>query len=116
MNKKLYILSLIFLTLNINNRLFSQENTNIKIETAGFFDKDNKKFPNATVLTRDNLGQVVITHDGVKMWCNQAFFYEDRNFIEAYGNVILKQGDTIDLKSSYLEYNGDISSHMQKEM
>ena len=107
MNKKLYILSLIFLTLNINNRLFSQENTNIKIETAGFFDKDNKKFPNATVLTRDNLGQVVITHDGVKMWCNQAFFYEDRNFIEAYGNVILKQGDTIDLKSSYLEYNGD---------
>ena len=107
MNYKFYILSFIFLSLNINNRLFSQENTNLRIKTAGFFDKDNEKFPNATVLTRDNLGQVVITHEGVKMWCNQAYFYEDRNFIEAYGNVILKQGDTLDLKSNYLEYNGD---------
>jgi len=85
----------------------AQENTEIKIETAGFFDKDNEKFPNATVLTRDNSGQVIITHEGVKMWCNQAFFYENKNFIEAYGNVKLIQGDTIDLKSNYLEYNGD---------
>tara|TARA_B100001996_G_scaffold204083_1_gene156311 strand:+ start:280 stop:1893 length:1614 start_codon:yes stop_codon:yes gene_type:complete len=107
LSSKLHILIIILLNLIISNVLVSQENTKIKIEKAGFFDKDNEKFPNATVLTRDNLGQVIMTHDGVKMWCNQAFFYEERNFIEAYGNVILIQGDTIDLKSSYLEYNGD---------
>ena len=95
------------MSLILNNRLFSQENTKIKIETAGFFDKDDEKFPDATVLTRDNLGQVVITDEGVKMWCNQAFFYQDKNFIEAYGDVILIQGDTINLKSNYLEYNGN---------
>ncbi len=95
------------MSLILNNRLFSQENTKIKIETAGFFDKDDKKFPDATVLTRDNLGQVVITDEGVKMWCNQAFFYQDKNFIEAYGDVVLIQGDTINLKSNYLEYNGN---------
>ena len=41
------------------------------------------------------------------MWCNQAFFYQDKNFIEAYGDVVLIQGDTINLKSNYLEYNGN---------
>ncbi|GIR21962.1 MAG: hypothetical protein CM15mP36_11690 [Flavobacteriales bacterium] len=40
------------------------------------------------------------------MTCNQAF-YEDRNFIEAYGEVSLKQGDTLNLKANFLEYNGD---------
>ena len=29
------------------------------------------------------------------------------DFIEAFGEVSLKQGDTLDLKANYLEYNGD---------
>mgnify|MGYP005696138827 FL=1 len=87
--------------------LFCQENTRIQIDSAGFFEKDDIKFTKATVLTRDNKNKVKISHDGVDMWCNQAFFYENRNYIEAYGDVILKQGDTINLNSQYLEYNGD---------
>ena len=84
-----------------------QEKTKIKIERAGFFEKDKKKFPDASVLTRDKNQKVIISHDGVIMTCNQAFFYEERNFIEAYGEVSLKQGDTLDLKANYLEYNGN---------
>ena len=85
----------------------AQEKTKIKIERAGFFEKDKVKYPDASVLTRDKNDKVLISHDGVLMTCNQAFFYEDRNFIEAYGEVSLNQGDTLNLKANYLEYNGD---------
>ena len=107
MKKKvnIYLFTTILL-ISIPN-IFSQENTRIQIDSAGFFEKDDIKFTNTTVLTRDNKNKVKISHDGVDMWCNQAYFYENKNYIEAYGDVILKQGDTINLSSQYLEYNGD---------
>ena len=100
---------LIFITISLIyfQKNFGQEKTKIKIEKAGFFEKDKKKYPDASVLTRDKKQQVLISHDGVLMSCNQAFFYEEKNFIEAYGDVVLKQGDTLDLEANYIEYNGD---------
>jgi len=89
----------------INTQIFAQGK--IKIERAGFFEKDKVKFPDASVLTRDKNEKVLISHDGVLMTCNQAFFYEDRNFIEAFGDVVLNQADTLNLTANYLEYNGD---------
>ncbi len=91
----------------INTKIFAQEKTKIKIERAGFFEKDKVKFPDASVLTRDKNKKVLISHDGVLLSCNQAFFYEERNFIEAFGDVVLNQGDTLNLKAKYLEYDGD---------
>ena len=107
MKKKVNIYLFISLLLISLPNIFCQENTRIQIDSAGFFEKDDKKFTKATVLTRDNKNKVKISHDGVDMWCNQAFFYENRNYIEAYGDVVLKQGDTINLNSQYLEYDGD---------
>ncbi len=107
MKKKVNIYSFSFLLLISLPNLFCQENTRIQIDSAGFFEKDDIKFTKATVLTRNNKNKVKISHDGIDMWCNQAFFYENRNYIEAYGDVILKQGDTINLNSQYLEYDGD---------
>lgn len=102
-------ISLIFpiLLLFIFQINLAQEKTKIKIERAGFFEKDKIKYPDASVLTRDSKNQVLISHDGVLMSCNQAFFYEEKNFIEAYGDVVLKQGDTLDLEANFIEYNGD---------
>ena len=107
MKKKVNIYLFSSLLLISLPNIFCQENTRIQIDSAGFFEKDDKKFTKATVLTRDNKNKVKISHDGVDMWCNQAFFYENRNYIEAYGDVVLKQGDTINLNSQYLEYDGD---------
>ena len=75
-------------------KIFAQEKTKIKIERAGFFEKDKNKFPDASVLTRDKEQKVLISHDGVLMTCNQAFFYVERNFIEAFGEVSLKWVDS----------------------
>ena len=41
------------------------------------------------------------------MWCNQAYVYLKDNFVKAYGEVKIKQGDTISMNSNYAEYNGN---------
>ncbi|NNM22845.1 MAG: OstA-like protein, partial [Flavobacteriaceae bacterium] len=57
----------------------------------------------------DNDGQVYIVHEGVEMWCNQAYVYFKDNFVKAYGAVRIQQGDTVEMRSKYAEYNGNTS-------
>lgn len=87
---------------------FGQEKRKIIIKKAPFFEKDKINFPDASLLTRNDKDQVLISHDGIMLYCNKAYFYENKNFVEAFGNVVLKQGDSIYLNADYVEYNGDI--------
>ena len=104
LHKPLYLL--IFFALILSSITYAQERHRIIIETAPFLDKDEDKFPDATILTRDDMSQVIISHDGIIMWCDRAIHYAKEDFIEAYGNVIIKQGDTITMTSNYVEYSG----------
>ena len=78
----------------------------IQIEYSGFLDKDEVKYPGATVLIRDESQQVHIIHEGINMWADKAIHYAKEDFIEAYGNVKMEQGDTINMSSKYVEYSG----------
>lgn len=84
----------------------AQEKKKIEIEYAGKLNVNEENYPGARVLTRDDSQQVQISHQGTNMWCDRAIYYGKENFIEAYGNVILKQGDTINMTSKYVEYSG----------
>ena len=84
----------------------AQEKSKIEIEYAGKLTIDEENYPGAKVLTRDDAQQVHIKHKGANMWCDKAIHYGRENFIEAYGNVIVKQGDTINMTSKYVEYSG----------
>ena len=75
---------------------------------SGYFEK-KPEFPNAVIYTRDTQGQVYIVHEGVEMWCDQAFVYFDENFVKAYGSVRIQQGDSMKMRSKYAEYNGNTS-------
>jgi lipopolysaccharide export system protein LptA len=75
---------------------------------SGYFEK-KPEFPDAVIYTRDNSGQVYIVHEGVEMWCDQAYVYFKDNFVKAYGSVRIEQGDTIQMRSNYAEYNGNTS-------
>jgi len=67
---------------------------------------DEATYPGALIMRKmDN--QVYIQHEGIKMWCDLAFHYQEENFVKAYGNVRINQGDTITMTSRYAEYNGD---------
>lgn len=84
---------------------FAQEPQKVEIR-SGYTEK-RPELPEAIIYTKDASGQVYIIHEGVKMWCDQAYLYPDDNFVRAYGNVFLTQGDTISLRSKYMEYNGN---------
>ena len=85
---------------------YSQTRRTIEIEYSGFLDKDEEKYPGATVFIRDDMSQVKISHQGATMWCDQAIHYGDEDYIKAYGNVRIIQGDTINMTSNYAEYSG----------
>ena len=93
--------SLILITLSLQ----AQDREQIKIEYAPFMSFEESK-PDATILTRNSSEQVHIKHKGIEMWCNEAIYYAKKDFIEAYGDVKLIQGDTLNMKSKYIEYSG----------
>ena len=83
----------------------AQERKQIEIEYAPYMDIVEEK-PGATILTRNNSSQVHVKHKGIELWCNEAIYYGNEDFIEAFGNVRVKQGDSINMTSKYVEYSG----------
>lgn len=64
---------------------------------------DEEKYPGANVL----IGNVVMTHEGAVLTCQQALYYQKQNFFKAIGNVLIKQGDTITQTSDYADYDAN---------
>lgn len=64
---------------------------------------DEERLPGATIL----LGNVFVRHEGITLQCTKAVHFTNQNYIKAYGNVVLNQGDTIRQTSEYTEYNGN---------
>ncbi|MFT7251363.1 MAG: lipopolysaccharide export system protein LptA [Flavobacterium sp.] len=104
MKNYIYIYILFILT---SISLFAQNETNnsgkIVIEYSDFIDKNQNETPGAIVFT----GNVRVLHNGVKISCNKAYHFTEENYVKAFGNVQLVQGDTIFMNSRYAEYNGD---------
>ena len=102
-NKSAYLV-VAFIIL-ISSLSYGQERRRIDIDDSGFITKNEAEYPGATILTRDDMNQVKISHAGIIMWCDQAIYYSAQDFIEAYGNVTINQGDTINMTSKYVEYS-----------
>lgn len=52
-------------------------------------------------------GNVRFRHDNAIMKCDSAWFYEDENRVEAFGNIHINQQDTLNLWGDHLRYDGD---------
>ncbi len=52
------------------------------------------------------IGNVVFKHKGAVMNCDSAYFYSDRNALDAFGNVFINQGDSLLLHADLAEYDG----------
>jgi len=93
---------------------FAQEKQKITIKYAGTGYTDSKIEDGAKVFLRDESQQVHFIHKGINMWCDKAIYYEDQDFIEAFSNVVMKQGDTINMVANYLEYSGKNTIGLRK--
>jgi len=83
--------------------IFAQAPKKIIVENADYSDVNQELMPDALLLT----GNVKVNHDGVVLTCNKAYFFQKENYLKAFGNVQLVQGDTLFLNSKYAEYNGN---------
>ncbi|GGD28830.1 hypothetical protein GCM10011343_18730 [Flavobacterium orientale] len=97
--KKIVILLLLFVVPIVS----AQQAKKIIVEYSEFFNVDQDEVPDAVLL----YGNVRVSHDGVLMYCNKAYWFQKENYIKAFGDVRMIQGDTITLTSTYAEYNGE---------
>lgn len=59
---------------------------------------------------KDNISYVrnpVFVHDATTLICDSAVFYKARNYFEAFDNVHIIQGDTVNIYSDQLTYDGN---------
>ena len=82
----------------------AQASKKIIVEHSDFADVNQVEIPDAFLLT----GNVRVNHDGVVLTCNKAYYFQKENYIKAFGNVQIVQGDTLFLNSRYAEYNGNV--------
>src|SRR6056297_297197 len=100
------IIFLFFILLfEMNNiHVFSQKEKTRKIQFEANVVEMNKKI---SADAKRLIGDVVFTHKGAVMYCDSAYYYSDSNSLDAFSNVYINQGDTINLYSDYANYNGN---------
>ncbi len=99
LNKIIVAFYLLFLT----TFAVAQQNSKIELVNANtleggmFQGKKLKRF----------LGNVTFKQDNVFLYCDSAYYYDDRNAIDAFSNVHILQGDTLNLYGDLLKYDGN---------
>ncbi len=54
------------------------------------------------------IGDVVFEHEGAYLTCDSAYFYEEQNNIEAFGNIRIRVSDTLNIFGDHLLYDGNL--------
>ena len=52
------------------------------------------------------LGNVRLHDSKIKMWCDSALYYPEKNQVTAFSRIHIEQGDTLNLYGGYLFYDG----------
>ena len=104
--KIIYILVLL-----VSIPIFSQEPPEkevkqINIVYGANFTKDEKQFPGASIFSKDDK-QIQFEHEGADLFCDIAIYYQKENKLKAVGNILLQQGDSIQMTSGKIDYNGN---------
>jgi lipopolysaccharide export system protein LptA len=84
-----------------------KESKQINIVYGANFTKNEVEYPGASIFSKDDR-QVQFEHQGADLWCDIAIYYQKDNRLEAIGNVILKQGDSVEMTSKKINYLGDV--------
>lgn len=96
---------MVVILLFVFSQTFSQTKKRVDIEQADYLESSEQIAANAQRL----IGNVRIRHQDILMWCDSAYTYTGTNRVDAFGNVHINQGDTIDLYANKIFYDGDIN-------
>jgi lipopolysaccharide export system protein LptA len=79
----------------------AQNRKRVEILRCDLLDVNERIVANAKRL----LGNVNITVDGALMWCDSMYSYTN-NTVDAFGNVHIVRGDTLNMYADFINYNG----------
>ncbi|WP_420828690.1 OstA-like protein [Maribacter polysaccharolyticus] len=99
------------LLLLVSFPLFAQdpprkEAKQINIVYGANFTKDEARYPGASIFSKDNR-QIQFEHEGADLFCDIAIYYQKENKLKAIGNIRLQQGDSINMTSGKINYDGN---------
>ncbi len=77
--------------------------TLIYLERSDLVRFDNENLPDIQVL----IGNVILRHDDVYLYCDSAHLNQNTNSFKAFGHIKIKQGDSLEIYSKRLNYNGN---------
>ena len=91
--------------------VFAQDSTAIEVNQinivyGGNFTKDEVQNPGASIFSKDDK-QVQFEHKGANLFCDIAIYYQKENKLKAVGNIRLQQGDSIEMTSGKIDYDGN---------
>nr|WP_317173817.1 OstA-like protein [Kordia aestuariivivens] len=112
--KKLFILLFLAQVSFSQTQNPEDKKTVIKIVYGGNLNVNENKYPGAKIFSKTETGQVRFEHEGMDLWCDRAVLFQDRNWVKAYGNVFIQQGDSVEMSSEYIEYDGDTKFAVSK--
>ncbi|WP_316785584.1 OstA-like protein [Pedobacter frigiditerrae] len=80
--------------------LFAQQRTKIILQSFNVMNVDTK-----AKVTK--LKSPVFLHDNSILSSDSAYFFTERNYVEFFSNVHINQGDTLNIYSDFLNYDGN---------
>lgn len=80
-----------------------EQKDKVFLEGADELYSDAKMTPGFQVLR----GNVKFRKEGMWMYCDSAYFYDQANSFDAFGNVRMEQGDSLFVYADVLYYNGN---------
>ncbi|MGB6152720.1 MAG: OstA-like protein [Pricia sp.] len=109
---KSFLLLFLFTTVCFGQEAATSQNDTtetkpINIVHGANFTKDEARFPGASIFSKDDR-QVQFEHEGADLWCDIAIYYQQEKRIRALGNVRLQQGDSVEMTSGKINYDGNI--------
>jgi len=103
----LYVVILLFLVLILQSQnIPDNKSTRKRIDLKNADIDDTFRDPLTGKDIHHLLGNVRLQDDKIKMWCDSALYYPDKNQVTAYSKIHIQQGDTLNLYGEYLFYDG----------
>lgn len=96
----------LLLTISVKSQEVAEEPKQINIVYGANFTKNETEYPGASIFSKDER-QVQFEHQGADLWCDVAIYFQRENRLEAIGNVLLKQGDSVEMTAKKINYQGD---------
>ncbi|RZK73630.1 MAG: hypothetical protein EOO92_18215, partial [Pedobacter sp.] len=99
----MYRICLLSFILLLPLSLLAQQKTKIYLEDS----RKGTSVGDKVAGSKTFLNFPIFRHSNAVLTCDSAVFYENRNVFEAFKNVHINQGDTINIYSDFLTYDGN---------